>query len=374
MHPPPAPSRIGRLAPIFVTLAGCGSSATGDVRELPPLVFADSILSRDGGYSARFGDRSVWVFGDTPLRRAAADGHTWRSSTWSWTRDLDAADGIGDFQQVLDGNGAPGEFLPFTPDEAAFNAAHFNVDNCLSDCGHRFALWPGPVVVVGARALVFYVKIDARPGTWNFRSLGASIAVWDDPEKNPTRPSLRPDQPDPTLLFPDGEPGLAAAALVARSDSVDQLYAYACESADLTAHCKVARAPVDNALDRAAWRFYAGGAGWSTDFHDAVRIFDGAPQLTVHFSPHLGKYLAVYGVPLADDIAIRTADHPEGPWSDARVVGSGLPPSNTDVTWDYAMLAHPELAVDGGRREYLTYYRPLGGLDGEMRLVELSFP
>jgi len=68
-----------------------------------------------------------------------------------------------------------------------------------------------------------------------------------------------------------------------------------------------------------------------------------APELSVHFEPRLGKYLSVqtegYG---AATLALRTADAPEGPWSDPQ---SFLrpPESNEEEAFVYAGKAHPEL-------------------------------
>ncbi|MBI4568599.1 MAG: hypothetical protein HY719_09385 [Planctomycetes bacterium] len=44
-------------------------------------------------------------------------------------------------------------------------------------------------------------------------------------------------------------------------------------------------------------------------------------------------------------------------------------PLNKDE-WDYCGLGHAEFMREGGRVEYVTYYRPTEFLKGEMRLVE----
>src|SRR6185295_13879904 len=151
------------------------------VRELGPLKFRRTISGRDVGYSARFGDRSVWVFGDTILNSRAADGSRWRSSTWCWTSDFDARNGLS-FNEPVDQRGAPGEFLPFTEEESAHNANH-NREALPDDQRSRWALWPGPVVadLKTRKAYVFYSKVISRVGPWAFKNVGRSIAVWDEP-------------------------------------------------------------------------------------------------------------------------------------------------------------------------------------------------
>ncbi len=210
------------------------------IRELGPLPFLEVIRGRDGGFSARFRDRSVWVFGDTPTNWPGEDGSSWRSSTWSWTEDFDARDGIAPFHEPVDALGVPGEFLPLTDEEAAFNEQRRGES--------RWALWPGPVVwdSVSGRALVFYLKVFSRPtGPWDFYGVGTSLAVWPSPDARPVRPEVRPDAGDPTLLFPAGEPALGAGAVVVG----DQLYAYACDCKNLRCPCILASVTLAGQLD-----------------------------------------------------------------------------------------------------------------------------
>ncbi|MGK3997721.1 DUF4185 domain-containing protein [Sorangium sp. So ce1024] len=367
--------RTMRAAGAALVCAGCGAdapeAAVRAARDLGPLAFEPVIRGRDGGYSARWGDRSVWVFGDTTLQAPGEDGSTWRSSTFCATDDLDASDGLSRLAEPLDAAGAPGELLPFTEEERAFNLAHFGPQaegTCTEDCGARYALWPGPVVVdvSTGRALVFYTKLMARPGAFNFEVLGSSIAVWERLDAPPARPELRPGAADPTLLFDADEPAPTTAALVHEG----VLYAYGCACAGFTCPCLVARAPVAEATERGAWRFFSGG-GWVEGHDQAEPVTAGAPMMSVHWNERAGRYIALYSEPVSSHIALRTAPAPEGPWSDSEVVFTAMAPS-TPEAWPYAGLGHGELARDGGRLEYVTYFRETGFLQGELRLVELE--
>lgn len=93
--------------------------------------------------------------------------------------------------------------------------------------------------------------------------------------------------------------------------------------------------------------------------------------LTVAWNDAVGAFLAVYSAPISSDILFRPAPAPEGPWSEARLLFQGLPPTNAD-SWVYSGLAHPELARDGGLRQYVSYFRETGFLAGEIRLVEVT--
>jgi len=365
------------LAAAALLVVACGNLAPPPAarvlatRDLGPLPFLPVIQGRDGGYSAGWAGRSVWVFGDTTLAHAAADGNTWRSSTFCATSDRDASDGLSGLDEPVDASGAPGELLPFTPDEQAFNDAHFSPAaqaTCTQDCDARWALWPGPLLPDpdgAGSALLFYAKISARPGAFNFSGVGTSLATWADPSARPVRPALAPGAAEPTLLFGADEPAFAAAALVVRGD----LIAYACEGG-LDSPCILARVPYAQALDRGAWTFYAGGSAWSSDVHDAAYVMNGATMMTVAWNEAIGAYLAVYSAPVSSDVRFRTAPAPEGPWSQARLLFHAEPPVDAS-DWTYSGLAHDELADERGARQYVSYFRSTGFLQGEMRLVEV---
>lgn len=354
----------------MIALAGCDKPVPAPVtiqvsREIAILPFAPSIKGRDGGFSTKIGERSAWVFGDTILAAPAVDGLSWRSSTFATTTDLDASDGITGLDEPLDANGAPGEFLPFTAAEAAYNEAHRG-DACSagSDCGARFALWPGPLVTMGTSTVLFYAKIDARPGDFNFKGIGSGVATWDG-QSPPVRAVVDASAADPHVLFADDPFHEVAGALLVN----DLVYAYFCRL-DFVVHvCRIGRAPFTSVAQPNAWSFYDGSA-WVADFKEARVVMQGAPALTVHFSPHLGKYLAIFSTPLGNTLELRVADAPEGPWSNSKVFHVGQAPASKNA-WDYAGVGHAEYAREGGLVEYVTYYRP-GDWSGEMRLVEVT--
>jgi hypothetical protein len=369
---------VRALALLTFVLAACGGASAPPIaavtatRELGPLAFVPSVRGRDGGFSAGWAGRSVWDFGDTVLASAATDGETWRSSTFCTTTDLDATDNLAPLDEPLDAAGAPGEFLPFTTDEQAFNDAHFSNrirPTCTDDCGARWALWPGPILpdpAGGAAAVVFYAKISARPGAFNFDVVGTSVATWASPDARPVRPVVRPDAAEPTLLFGADEPNLAAAALTVG----DQIYAYSC-AGGFSSPCLLARGPWAHATERAAWTFLGADDQWTNDPRAAKTVLEGATMMTVAWNDALGAYLAIYSTPLSSDLVYRTAPAPEGPWSDARLLFHAMRPTNPDA-WVYSGLAHAELARGNGLVQVVSYFRETGFLAGELRLVEVT--
>jgi hypothetical protein len=368
-----------RFALLIDCLSAAACHATGStptahiasMHEIGIVPDAPGSSGRDVGFSVRFGGHSVWVFGDTFFAEAAADGYHWRASSWSWTDDADASDGLDGWHHALGADGKPLALIPHTADEQAFDDAH-NGDPCSagSHCGARHTAWPAAVVADPARgALVFYSKEETEPtGSYSFKGVGSSIAVWPSPDAPAQRVAVAngPDPADPTELFSADEPPWGAAALV----DAGTLYAYACPGGGLSAPCWIARVPLANALDRLAWRFFD-GKDWVADWRAGAKIFEGAPLMSVHFSEDLGRFVAFFLVPLGTSLAMRTAPRPEGPWSTAEAFGEGA--AAGDGNWDYGLAAHHELAREGGRVEYLSYFQPGSFLNGKVHLIEVTW-
>jgi hypothetical protein len=321
---------------------------------------------RDGGYSAVFEGEVVWVFGDTILDNEDED---LVSSSWSWTADLDASDGITGFQELRDAQGYPVELLPFTAEESAFNAVHRETRCEAPPCQTRWALWPGAVVPdpERGRALLFYVRIFGEPGPYAFRPMGHSAAVWYHFDEQPVRPDVMPDSQEPTLLFGPNEPSFGGGALAVGN----MLYAYACDLKELRKPCRLGRVPLEAALERSAWRFYNAKSEWAASTEEANPVFDGNTILSVFHADFADRFIALYSRPLDSLVVLRTAPHPEGPWSDEIPVFDALRP-DTEPGWVYDALAHPEYADDNGRIQYVTYSRATGPADFEFRLVRVE--
>ncbi|HOX42506.1 MAG TPA: DUF4185 domain-containing protein [Myxococcota bacterium] len=356
-------------------LAGCGEegpppeAAVRATRDLGLVESAASIRGRDGGYSLLRDGQAVFFFGDTILASPGEDGSSWRNNTCAASADLDARDGLGGFVEREDALGAPVECFPRTAQEAAFNLAHQG-DPCQTEpCGARYAVWPGAVVddPERARALAFYHLIYAEPGDFNFSRVGSSLAVWPDGQAAPERPELAPGAEHPTQLFPLSDPAFGSAALVDQ----DRLYAYACETDWVAKPCRLGRAPLADALDRARWEFWAGEAGWVDEPARAEPVMEGNDMLAVGWNRHLERFLAVYNQPMDHRVMLRTAPRPEGPWSAPLEAFECLAPTEGSG-WIYDALPHPELAREDGRVQYLTFSRATGFLMSELRLVELE--
>ncbi len=330
------------------------------------------ILGRDGAYSALFQGQSVWVYGDTFLTNADAEDRTLISDSWSYTSDLNAQDGITGFQEHLDSIGAPTMILPETTEEQSFNAAH-NSNNCQQQpCGARWALWPGSIVVdpVANQALIFYGVVSSLPGDFNFQQVGSSVATWSSLQDVPQRPSFYPAlvAGHPDLMFNQNEPSFGSAAFISNG----MLYAYGCgvPTSSNDKSCRLGKVNPAHVQDRSAWTFYAGNGNWSSNLSNAVSVFDGNDILSVSWNGYLQQYVAVYSVTLTQNVVLRTAPNPEGPWSDEIPAFTALAPASG---WIYDAHSHAEYDVNGGQTIYVSYSRSTPApFSSEVRLVAVT--
>ncbi len=334
-------------------------ASTTDLGPLP----SDEVISQRNGFSARSHDRLLWVFGPTRGKDA------FRSSTCAWSKDINAADGLVGFQEILDESGYPAQLLPFTEEEMFFNRVN----------KAQWELRAGPVVMSpdGNQALLFYSKMRSpfKGAVAGESLIGVSLAIWENPPNGqPIRPEMRENEKEPTILFPSPEPAVGMAGAFYDGGYI---YAYATNCAQLSCRGIVAKAPFDQALERGSWRFYD-GSGWSSDWNDSAVIMDSAAGnvLSVHWNNYLQKYVAFYQTyyqsPLGNTISMRTADRPEGPWSAGCEVFAAVPPIGSRDSGG-GVISHPALTQNDGRIEYITYVRNTGFFKAEIRLVQLAF-
>lgn len=330
---------IGGLA-IVVALLLPAQPSVASWRSLGTLNNPPLILARDGAASARVGGHLLWFFGDTIVKGLPGSSNTAALADPATPSLL---------HEPLDPKGAPAAFLPFTAEERQFNDSTGNPEV-------RIALWPGSVIPDGdGGGIVYYLKLRVDPGFLNYTFLGTGVARVADGQTVAVR--------EPSLLFAPPEPLFDHATVVGAD-----VYVYGALP-DASTSFAVARVPLAQVTDRSAYRFWDGRA-WVTTAA-AVPVMEGIPGgMSVSYNPHLGQYLAVHSGILTNTVFMRVAKRPEGPWSDAVAMFTGLDPAPGRV--DYAGSEHPELATDGGRKLVVSYYRPLSEFTGEVHLVEVT--
>lgn len=363
--------------------AGCGSVtyrtpspsdpgiAIVQVKDMGAIPTNPDILGRDGGYSALFQGNSVWLYGDSFLVKPNAQDFTLISDSWSFTTDLNAQTGIGGFKEQTDSAGAPAMILPETAAEQVFNQAH-NVSNCKAQpCGARWALWPMSIVTDPGtnRALIFYQVVSALPGAFNFQGIGESAATWQSLSVGAQRPVLNPPivPGHPDLMFSEDEPSFGSASLIQNGT----LYIYGCglPNSGTDKGCRLAKVSPAQVQNRSAWMYYSASGTWSPQIGDATPVFTGDSILSVAWNSYLNRYVAVYSAVFSQNVMIRTAPNPQGPWSDEIVAFAAQQPASGNV---YDAHAHPEYDINGGQTFFVSYSRATGEFSSEVRLVSVE--
>jgi hypothetical protein len=311
--------------------------------DLGPLTRPASVRAVAGGQTALVGSRVLWSFSEAFLAAPASNGDTWRSTMAGLSAPSDPLSLAYD----LDPAGAPVELLPLDASERAFNAAHAPDESLV--------VWPmGMVTVRDGSGLVYYAKIDAKPGYLNLASVSAGVAV--------VAPGQSVALRDPSPLFVAPEPQFGPGANVVG----DEVYVYGCTGGFAPKDgCKVARAPLDRARDRTAYEVWD-GATWTHVLTQAVVVFDWVPGgASVAWHPHLGKFLATYTEPFGDRVMMRSAPRPEGPWTSATPM---FPTIGNPV---HSGAEQAVLAKDCGRDTVVTYYDEKGSFDGQIRAMRV---
>jgi Domain of unknown function (DUF4185) len=301
-----------------------------------------SVTNRDGGSSAIIAGKLLWTFGDTLFNPKSVDGTNLRSNTAA------LADPILPLvvTEPTDANGAPFQFLPFSSEEKAFNDANGSPND-------RIALWTGSMIDLNGTTQMFYLKLHVKPGLLNYEFLGVGLASIAPNSTTATR--------EPNMLFAATEPLFTTAMRVN-----SEVFVYGNLA---TKGVMIARVNIDHLKERSQYRFW-NGMDWVADVGQAVAIVPQTPALSVSYNPYLQQFLAVSSGVFSNKVFFRTAPQPEGPWSPVLEAFTGMTPATNTV--DYAGIEHPELAKDGGKTLFVTYYHPLGGFKGELRAVSVN--
>ena len=363
---------------VLLTVAGEGQNPNSYTPPIPPVLSVTPLGSivqnpdidgRDGAISALINGRSVWTFGDTPMSVAGSNGQFWDDNSLSWTTNLDASKGITLDHDFLDSTGAPGEFLPYTAEEAAYNYAHDKRHCTAKPCGAEFAMWPGQPVPDQAnnRVLIFYSELWRVPGQNGWTNVGGGIAVA-GPGWKIERPIENPGSPTPTLMWGQKDQSYVGGSIVVQGT----MFSYGCKPDFVQMDCRVARVPLSSALDKTQWTYYAGHGQWSTNPDDAVTVLQGgAAGNSIFYNRYLGVYMVIYSAPLSDNLCYRVSYSPWGPWSAQTLLFVGE--TGWDNNLDYAGEAHTEFAEGDGQTQYITYAHSTGLLRSDLPLVKVVF-
>jgi hypothetical protein len=371
--------------------AGAASTPAGEavgigaatVRDAGPLQArmadgrATNVSARDGGGTALLGGRVLWTFGDTiyagrsqPLYPSDA----WRSSTFAMA---DPRDPMRVTEQA-DATDTPNQLFPYTSAEISHNRNRRNElrrnPNRSFDpadpLSYRLALWSAAATNVSPDLVdLVYAKVKASDrGPFDFTTVGFGLASMRTGQASATRDlSSDPDG----LLFRNLPPSYNINSLQARGGYLYLYGCYAPNASVLSQTCSVARASLDQNVNRAtSWRWWNGTTrSWVADRTQGTAVMSGGSLYNLHvtWEGRLNAWVSVSTDLDGQTVYTSTASSPQGPWVAPRATFHPMaPPSSCSGCFAYASMAHPELTASSSEL-LITYARPIGFLRVELR-------
>lgn len=327
-------------------LTGCAASAPPQIQhvEFGPPIWSEAqrragVVFQDGAQAVPVGDGTLWLFGDTFLGRTPPGRTPHRS-------------------QITGMIGTTLAFLPagrtnLPPPLDYFVGTNGTAANPLSlfpeESAETNRMWPLGGIRIGPRIYLYYSMIEktTNPSPWNFRSVGAGLAV----ANKPLQPFAR--------LRPGGRWKFPVEPIqVVRETNAIYLFEISSEPKGLI----LARVAADKIETPAAYEFFT-GHGWSTQRADVqVVLREAYGQVSVVWLPARQGYLMATSSDAAHprEIQLRQSRRLEGPWSEpARIAVPELPGKNTTLV--YCTYLHPELSDAKSLRLVATFCRILAG-------------
>ena len=291
--------------------------------------------------------RSLWLFGDTWIGAVESNRHTKESRLVANTIAIQE-------QGVTPG---PIQFFWGNTNSMERPAAWFAPDTT------NTWFWPagGGAVASDAggnpRLVVFLNEIGRRegdPSVFGFKLVGGALALISHFDAPPDRWVIHyVTNPHVIASVSNRTDTTWGADVVAVTDysipGGSLLFIYGIrETATTNKDLVVARCPAEFVDEFSAWRFYAGNGQWASNAAEAVSVAD---DLVNEFSVDLPAWGGREQFVIIQSeggfgrrISIRTADRPEGPWTEPEAIYTVGELSNSRNYFTYAARAHDELS------------------------------
>ena len=249
------------------------------------------VFGTDLGHTFMVGDEMYMIFGDT----FGANGSDWRSSAAAVITDDDPADGLTFDRMIEDRDGHAAELIP---------SKKIDFD--------EITVIPTYGVAVGDRLFLHYMSVEhwGDPGHWDLGSSGWAYS--DDAGQTWTR--------DAAATWP----GDSNFGQVAIEEHDGYLHIFGIPGGRFGG-VHLARTEPKGLLNIDSYEYWTGDA-WTTGDPAAAATIVPAPvgELSVRWNAHYNTWIMMY---LNEDraaIVLRTADEITGPWSEERVVTTGV--------------------------------------------------
>ncbi|KIV80939.1 hypothetical protein PV11_08404 [Exophiala sideris] len=290
---------------------------------------ATTYVKRDLGFQGQIGEYILLSYGDT-LYSDENNTDTWRGMT-SDSLALAAHDPLVVVDPVLNDDGYPPQFCPAI--------SSFGEDP--ADCGLGIT---NAVETTDGDGIMFFLLNHRPNGTNNL--VGAGVATVNlDTSVYPPTPSIQRLAKywwDATC-----EPWYGDICAL-RSEG--HIYAYG-HGGEGNPYVYLTRVPVENATDLSCYEYW-NGEGWQPErlqtksLGEKESMFWQINQGQVVWSNHFGCFIFVYCDNwMNSKVLMKTAQRPEGPWSDATTLYQATPITNGSSI--YAAVPHPYFDESG---------------------------
>lgn len=307
----PAPSAAAVAAPATQVAWVNGPSGANNTYSRFGMSGADLGIMWDNGQTGA-GNQILMAFGDT-FGNCSVPGQEWRSNTLFRSADRNLADGISVPDPVY-GN-------PYAGSPVATARPNFSrqiIDSL--GIAAEVTIIPTTGIAIGTTQYVDFMSVSAwgNPGSWS--TSFSAIAVSGDNGETWTVPrsSIRPSWffSVPSLFFSAntfiwGYQNFQQGAFVRSGGYV---YAFG-TGAGRGGMAFVSRVKEDSLTNVWAYEYYS-PFGWipACPFCAIQVIWDATSEMSVAWNDYLGKFIVLY-TNAFNNVVMRTADKPEGPWS-----------------------------------------------------------
>ncbi|WP_396917054.1 DUF4185 domain-containing protein [Mycolicibacterium sp.] len=303
---------------------------------------ADLGIVWDNGQTGA-GNQVLVAFGDT-FGNCAASDQEWRKNTLFRSSDRNLADGM------TIPNPVPGNVYAGSPVDAARPNFSRQVIQSLGLAGTEVTIIPTAGIAVGTTQYVNFMSVSqwGAPGQWSTNF--AAVAVSTNNGETWTVPvtSIRPSwfNTVPGVPFTWGDQNFQMGAYL-RSGGYVYAYGTGAGRGGMPFLSRVVETAV---ADKSAYEYYT-PFGWLKGFPFLAMQVVWAPgsEMSVAWNDYLKKFVMLY-TNTTSAVVMRTADKPEGPWSQAKtIVSSTAVPGGI-----YAPYIHP---WSSGSELYFTLSR-----------------
>lgn len=349
--------RVRLAAGVALFLCGCVEtideehSRIGDLLRDCVVPLPAGVSSWGAPVSLEYADGSVWIFESATLE----DGADLRN-VFALVPTADAAC-TGSFDLARDDGGEPISALALTSEEVEANAAR-------SD-GRRLDLVPIGGFVSGHRGFLYYEERLSGPGIFDSEPLGQGLCLFED---GATAPCTRVVRDDTTRLWDSSARPLNRGGFV---DGEGFALVYGCQHvAAFEDLCVVARVPVDEVGDPAAYRFFNPFSGWIEDPANAGVLLNNAGQLTVRWNPYRREYTAIAMNIWESCAVVYGSSDPTGPFEEPDVLFEAVKPASLFVSGG---VEHVALGEGEGRTIHVSYHTNAEGPGHGLHLASYRF-